>query len=380
MILYNQLDSWQKTIAAHFTIIYDSNGGVYSSDHYTYLLPGLLGIPKSSAVQVLFECSNNVVIGRTCHDPVISTICSNYIKKTNRPLDNLIFYKTFKHDSFRAFVQSVTEDKSMVDVWVGASAVIGVISIITSAFNDFRRSRLTEGIAPELIEQKSDLLNKLLFNLNRLVNAWNKHGFISIDIHTELEVPDYVSIDARNIFMGIMEFVIYHELAHHFLGHLLAGNQTTEKLQQNEFEADRDAILITNRDLNIAPILCFFAASILQKSSDSFSSSTHPSLIHRVNNCMNVLAAINPDKDYLKQWFYGYLMPLARTIFGNIDDRDRYPDWFGYTKSDFVNGIKDVSSSNTVFDIKDFEVNDKFSFNDPNKQKPMKKKLEVDFI
>jgi len=373
-------DKLQILIANHFSYVYSSEE-IILSDHYSYILPGLLGIPKGEVLFTQFQIPHYPASNSQYSDPLLQQLGEIYMKRTGIDLSNIVFHKTFRHDSFRAFIQSIDDDKSIIEFWIGASAVIGVLAIVIAQYIAFiHAGALFPKNNKRHIEEEQLFLNKLI-NLKRLATSWNRDKQITIDCNSELELRPETSKIARNIFLASIEFALNHELAHHFKGHVRNNNNTSIKqMKYNELEADIDSISKSINNYRIGPLVCFMAASILQDSDDSSQSSTHPSLIERVQNYFNTLIDLSNDKETTIKEIKGSFLPIVRTIFGNLDDRDRFPDWFGYSKKEFESNIKYKHQLNQVFKTSDFQTNDIYNILDSSKPKARKKKITIDFI
>ncbi len=202
-----ELDNLQRAIRDHFCKIYTLDGQALLCDHYTYLLPGLLGIKNKDALKILFETVHDSIHDSFCSDPLISSII-NYLKESTRfDFTNLVFLKEFKHN-FKAFIQSVQGERILIEVWIGASAIIAILSIFYAQYDDYIESYNSK---KENIDEKAMFLAKKHLYIKRILIVWRSEGKITIDFNSNLYLPPHLSFKASRIFLEAFQFLIYHE-------------------------------------------------------------------------------------------------------------------------------------------------------------------------
>ena len=384
MMTKNNLDDLQLRIASHFLYAFSSDSTI-ASDHYMYLLPGLLGIPRDNISSFFFEfCNIPPKRGIMYTDPLIDffgQISQKYLMKN---LDSVSIIKSFKHEDFRAFSQARHDNGTIIDIWVGATAIIGVLSMIISDYDDCNNV-LKSNTDDNNIKNKIESLGIKISSLNRLLKIWKKYNAIIIDKDAQLDLCPELSKKARMIFLDSLSFIIFHELAHHSLGHLnLKGsNQSNETMHQNEYAADnyaiKDCLDLTKNYYNRGPMVCFIAACLLNKEDDDIPSATHPSIIDRTKNYIDQLIKSCKDDD-MEYWIHNYLLRLLRTILLNLDDKDRTPVWFGHSKDEYIKSTKKSYKSDVILDCSaniSYDVN---IFNLIDTSRPKAKREKIEFI
>jgi hypothetical protein len=383
------IDSWKNTMLAHFCVYYAADkSSAGFSDHYIYLLPALINIPSDEISEYFFKFfSRGIPIGGKIPDPLIDWACDLYEKTTNRDISNIFFHKTFDHKGFRVFTQNIENNNQLIDFWLSASAICASISIVFAQYQSLMEARFIPN--QEGFETAQITYFKKISAFQRLLDAWKKNGYIMFDRHSELDLDEVTCKRALNNFLNSFLFILYHELAHNHLGHLKENNATlasTEKRHMQEFQADEDAIKIllksTNNKENIGPLIVFVSASILQDEEDNLPSASHPSLIDRVNCYLDAMEEFYSDKSRYYDWTNKFIKPCTRSLFLNLNDRDRCPAWFGHTRAEFEDGIKNhvELDSTAPFSDSNFSPNDYIKIKDPTRPRPRGRKLGVEFI
>lgn len=385
---YYEFDIWQRTIGAHFYLQYNSSystGG--AADSHMYLLKGLLGLSQDQASRLFWELSTEkAIIGRHIPDPLIDFVCREYPILLNRDVSDIIFIKTIDDTIFRAFIQSATGNKSIIDVWTSASAVCAAVAIVFAQFFESLLAKQNFSSNSKEAQIEDAVLIEKLSALNRLTVQWSKNNSIQFDIHTQLELKNPNAIKrARVYFLEAFSFVILHEIAHHFLGHLKQPVSSIRESHDQELHADVDAIkclsLSGKAGSRIGPLLVYIAASLLSQEEDNIASSTHPSLVDRTAYYFTTLELLERDKSDIKDWISRFLWNGLISIFCNMDDRDRLPAWCGITREEFFTkdrSVAQVQSDPLNFKDAPFESYMSFRMRDMTRPAPIKRKL--DFI
>jgi len=385
-----QLDDWQRAIGAHFYLVYAQDRSMAgSTDHYMYLLPGLLGLSLQQVSQLYFELALKPIGGTTTPDALLEVVEIDYKRVSERNPQEISLAKTTGHE-FRAFAQTSGSSRSIIDIWVGAGAVCASIAIVLAHFNEVADVLHYERGDDDKLRPKAEKLNFKLIALNRLVQEWTNRQAIVFDRYSQLEADSAVSRRARSLFVDSLRFLVLHEFAHHFLGHLAENlrERTPEwRRHQQEFEADADAIAhlvrMSNNIFTPGPLIVYMAVSLLRQEDDCLASQTHPALTDRVEHYVEILSEMAPSRESVARWVDGYLVRAVRTIFLNLLDRDRLPAWFGHTREEFsreISRIIPASTDSPVFQYRPFEFNVQMSFLDQTRPRAAGRRLDMDFI
>ncbi len=364
-----ELDNLQRAIRDHFCKIYTLDGQALLCDHYTYLLPGLLGIKNKDALKILFETVHDSIHDSFCSDPLISSII-NYLKESTRfDFTNLVFLKEFKHN-FKAFIQSVQGERILIEVWIGASAIIAILSIFYAQYDDYIESYNSK---KENIDEKAMFLAKKHLYIKRILIVWRSEGKITIDFNSNLYLPPHLSFKASRIFLEAFQFLIYHELGHHFLDH---QQNTSEENLVKELEADSFAIYLADDAFNIGPLICYLAGSILTFDDSEIHSGNHSPIKIRANNYYDLLESISENKAMTKNWIDSNILPFQQ-ILRNFDNRTGLPEWYN-SALDLLESKINLARNSIL--SKDFHVNDIFNIYESAKPKPLINKIDIQFI
>jgi hypothetical protein len=339
---------WRQTIAAHLLVHQEADAPIGAlTDTCFYLVKALLGIGQDEMWSLYGSLMKHSPRGIIAADPLLDQGLLRYSRTSHRNLDKLFVTKTTNLSSVRAFCQTLKDGRNSIDIWLGATAVCGAIALVVAQYQHTQRQS-------EPGKRKAELkrLYRCITWLNRHVLAWYSTPAISDGQF----LPPYIFFEsvyqagisrscvaaARNMFLSAVFFILYHELGHHFLGHLSARSLNSlppSTLRDQELDADADAIRILSKAsgtaLDIGPIIVFVAASFLSTKADDVHSDTHPSLIDRMNHHATIVSEIHSREEVI-DWALALTRPVLRTLFANIMDRDRFPTWFGQTRDEWV--------------------------------------------
>lgn len=378
----------KRAIAAHFFVAYpfDSGPGLLT-DHYIYLVMRLFGLTPVTVGELMLDIGlKNTPYGRRTHDPLLDWLRAGYERVSGRDTSNVPVYKSMAHEKFKAFSQTSQDGRSLVDIWNGASALCAVVSMAIAQHEAATSIDLQTGRNQDAASSRQRLMQGLV-SLNAWVNAWRRHGSLMFDRDKPFEI-DVASVSfAQAVFLDAVVFILFHELAHHFLGHLQGNGATTrsEEAWKREFEADTDAIRwltkFSGRPWSLGPLVAFTAASLVSGDDDDLSTDSHPSLVERMEHYFREIHDSDHDPSGVDDWVRGYCIPKLRTIFANLYDRDRFPAWFGQTRDAWRASLqkKQVQHSSPLEHTR-FEPNLPLHYFDLSRPRPAVRRREIDFI
>lgn len=389
-------DRWRRVIAAHFFINYPYDGSPPTlTDHYLYLVMRLFNLSPSEAVSLMLDVGvREIPVGMRTHDPLLDWARRRYEDATGRETAQVSVHKTMEHTSFRAFCQTLQDRSNFVDIWNGASALCCLVSMVIAQHEAATLHLFSPSPSPhaepKLAARRHQQLLQGLASLDAWVAAWRRHGFITIDRDSHFTLDDVVMDYARSLFVDALFFILYHELAHHFLGHLssnAARKPAPDEYRQQELEADSDALrwlsAVSGRELTLAPMVVFLAASLASDEDDATGSDSHPSLVARVNHYFGSLISAAKDRAYAEKWVRGYAIPKLRTLIGNLHDRDRMPAWFGISREELTQSLQAqgrVTQDKVQLQRSEVEPNLLLRYFDRSRPVPASKRRTLDLI
>jgi hypothetical protein len=339
---------WRQVIAAHLLVHQEADAPIsILTDTCFYLVKAILGIGQNEMWSL---SRRNLPRGIIAADPLLDFGLLRYGQTANRNVEKLLVTKTMNLSSVRAFCQTLKDGRDSIDIWLGATAVCAAIALVVAQFQHMQRQS-------EPGNRKTELkrLSRCITWLNRHVIAWHSTSAVSAGQYSapyiffesvyQARISRSSVLAARNMFLSAVFFILYHELGHHFLGHLSARSLyslPSSTLRDQELDADADAIHILSKvsgtALDMGPVIVFVAASLLSTESDAIRSNTHPSLIDRVNHHATIVSEIH-SREEVVSWSTSLLRPALRTLFSNITDRDRFPAWFGHAREEWATTI-----------------------------------------
>ncbi len=134
-----------------------------------------------------------------------------------------------------------------------------------------------------------------------IYEEWNKEYFPNPEYFDENTEEGWYIVRTNDLFVEVVNFILYHEIAHAELEHLDQIKEqklNDESRKQLEFEADTRAVelmLEKNRNINIAKLAIIIGlASMLFCKQHLNGGKKHPNIDKRIENVLNL---INPEDD-----------------------------------------------------------------------------------
>jgi hypothetical protein len=338
----------QLLLGSHFLVNYLNEGrAAIATDHFVHLIPGLLGVePVEASALCAWLGIRGAPAGGEIHDPLLDYLWRTYgsIHRTDdRPLQGLLVRKTMAFQGLRAFCQSTGDRSAMVEIWAGASAALAAVSIVLAESNHYTHVQRKGDLSATELETHRLRYVRKVWEIVRLSLLWQHSEQVTFDRADMLLTNALTASMAVVYFRSALSFLLYHELAHHFLGHVAANLRaapTKQMRHEQEFAADADAFqtlqAIEAPNLPIGPLVVFIASSLLSAGSDAEYSPTHPPMVDRFQRLASMMLD-NDDDGNANSFLQGFAAIVMRTLFLRMPDRDRIVDWFGDTSKRWEN-------------------------------------------
>lgn len=197
-----------------------------------------------------------------------------------------------------------------------------------------RRGIPTHKAQNKVLVEKAEELFAYSKSLIRVYSEWDKENFPNPEYFDEETEEGWYILRTNDLFVEVMNFIMYHEIAHAELQHInmiKTNKLTNEQIKALELDADSKAvnlILENYRNINVTRLAIVIGlASMLFFNNSVDGGRKHPSVDMRLQNALGI---IKPEYDspvwallvlFLKQWDTQFSLSIPhKTSYDTYED------------------------------------------------------------